>query len=199
MQQLDLSLLLWLHDRPPALLSAMRAITVSGSYGGVFVLIGALLLLLGRGTWRQIGLRLLLGLLGILLLVDLILKPLIARPRPYTVLGRDFLIGPLPHGLSFPSGHAAAAFLGATVLAAYLGRYRVLLFVYAILVAWSRLYLGAHWPSDVIAGALIGIALGLLAIRIQPSHRVEVPSDGRTPRRPARGRKIRPGTGDDQP
>lgn len=199
MQHLDLTVLLWLHDRPSALIGLMRVLTLTGSYGSIFLPIGIGLAIFARDTWRTLGLRLLLGLGIVLVVVDLILKPLVARPRPYILLGRGFLLGPLPHGLSFPSGHTAAVFVGATIWALGSTRYRAIVFPYAVAVGWSRLYLGAHWPTDVLAGAAIGFLSGYLASWIASSHRVEVLSHGRTTRRNARRRKLYPEAGNDEP
>ena len=71
----------------------------------------------------------------------------------------------LPHSSSFPSGHATTSFACATVLGAALPRWRVPLYLLAALVAWSRAYVGVHYPLDVAAGAFLGVAVGLLVLR----------------------------------
>ncbi|HWJ31491.1 MAG TPA: phosphatase PAP2 family protein [Gaiellaceae bacterium] len=81
----------------------------------------------------------------------------IPRHRPF-----EHQLGRHEHGHSFPSGHAMTAFAGATMLAAYLPRRRVPLLVLACLIALSRLYNGVHYPTDVVAGAAIGVAIALL-------------------------------------
>ena len=103
------------------------------------------------------------------------LKALIGRTRPWIALGLPAPIGS-PHDCSFPSGHAAGGFCVAMFLAVALpvawpaspGRARLVTFVafvYAALVASSRVYLGAHFPSDVLVGGLLGAAVGLVAAR----------------------------------
>jgi membrane-associated phospholipid phosphatase len=82
---------------------------------------------------------------------------LIPRHRPF-----EHQLGPVEHGHSFPSGHTATAFAGATMLAVYLPRYRVPLLALACLVGLSRLYNGVHYATDVIAGAALGAAIALL-------------------------------------
>jgi membrane-associated phospholipid phosphatase len=91
---------------------------------------------------------------------------LIHRHRPF-----EHQLGKQEHGHSFPSGHATTAFAGATMLAAYLPRYRVPLFALAALIALSRVYNGVHYPTDVVVGAALGVAIALLlraAIRRRP-------------------------------
>jgi undecaprenyl-diphosphatase len=73
-----------------------------------------------------------------------------------------------PQSNSFPSGHAATSFAAATVIAAAAPRLRIPLYVLAALVAWSRVYVGVHYPLDVIGGAIYGTLLGLLLVRALP-------------------------------
>jgi undecaprenyl-diphosphatase len=100
-------------------------------------------------------------------LLSTALKLLTDRPRPF-VANRDQ--DPLVHtrlDVSFPSGHAAISFAAATVLAHYVPRsVAPLLFVLAALIAWSRVYVGVHYPTDVLAGALLGTAVGLTVPRL---------------------------------
>jgi undecaprenyl-diphosphatase len=88
-------------------------------------------------------------------------KTLVHRHRPFA-----HQIGPSERTHSFPSGHAATAFAGATVLAAFLPRWRVPLFALAVLIGLSRLYNGVHFPTDVVAGAVLGGLVGLVVLRI---------------------------------
>ena len=117
--------------------------------------------------WRQrnqltdIGLRGLLAQLGITAATQL-LKHLIGRPRPRFAHSDEFSLGPsLTTGFdSFPSGHAANAFGAATVLAWFFPAVRVPLYLVAGLVAVSRVLRGSHFPTDVLAGAVLGVVIG---------------------------------------
>ena len=99
-------------------------------------------------------------------------KQLTGRVRPPLA---DALIHPLvavPHSTSLPSGHAATAFAAATVVAHYRRDLRVAAFVVAALIALSRVWLGVHYPSDVLAGAILGLAVGLLVVVLaEPARR----------------------------
>jgi undecaprenyl-diphosphatase len=97
------------------------------------------------------------ALLGIFVLSTLLavgMQLLLGRARPAGVR----LVEPLPPFPSFPSGHAAGAFALATLTALFWPRRRWLPFSGAVLVAYSRVYLGQHYPSDVLAGAILGMA-----------------------------------------
>lgn len=92
-------------------------------------------------------------------LAELLLKPLIARPRPGDIIGVWRIIND-PVSFSFPSSHATIAFAMATVLSAYEPTFRWTFYVLAIFISLSRIYIGAHYPTDVIFGAMLGWGIG---------------------------------------
>lgn len=130
--------------------------------GGWFWIVLVLLLMI-RKRDRQTALTAALALLFSLLVANVVLKPLIGRVRPYDLDAAIHLTIPPPAGYSFPSGHAQASFAAATAIYRNKKKAGKAALLLASLIALSRLYLCLHYPSDVLAGALFGIILGIIA------------------------------------
>ena len=144
----------------------VEVVTHVATRGGVWLLAALLLAAFGRGLTRRTGAALLAGLVLHVLLLETALKSVVQRPRPCIALGiplRDGIVDPATY--SFPSGHSAASFLAAWVLGARFPRLRLPLLALAGLVAASRVALGAHYPTDVAAGAVLGSVLGIALAR----------------------------------
>jgi undecaprenyl-diphosphatase len=131
-----------------------------GTYGLVWIAIALLLALL----WRRPSVFL------TVVAVDAIAdglaelgKVIVQRHRPY-----EHQLGPATSSYSFPSGHATTSFACATVLTAFAPRWRVPFFVLATLIGLSRLYNGVHYPTDVVAGAFLGVLTALLLLAASP-------------------------------
>lgn len=177
-QQLDQQALVWIaeHLRCGLLDPLMKFYTQLGNTGLLFIAL-ALLMLCFKGT-RRTGASALCAMLIGLVVVNFTIKPLVSRPRPWLVI-EDFVnLVPEHDPNSFPSGHTNAAFAFAlAVCAAAPKRWMKIAAVCgAVLMGLSRLYVGVHFPSDVLAGAVIGSLCGLLGAwliqkvweRIQP-------------------------------
>lgn len=113
---------------------------------------------------RRLAIELLLGILSLWLVVELI-KALVERTRPFLILEGARIIGWRERGKSFPSGHTAQAFFMTTLIAQHfqvIALLGMLLYGIALMVAFTRMYVGAHYPRDVIAGAILGSVWGIL-------------------------------------
>jgi undecaprenyl-diphosphatase len=105
-----------------------------------------------------------------------VLKPIFARERPPYALESVRLLVDTTRSFSFPSAHATNSFAVASFVSSFYLRTRVPLYVLAVLIAYSRVYVGVHYPFDVLGGAVLGLAIGLSfaavarrAFRLKPS------------------------------
>ena len=145
----------------PVLDALMCAITRLGDAGIFWILLCMVLLILPKT--RRSGVILMAALLVDLVICNGILKPLVHRIRPFDVKTGIELLVKRPIDFSFPSGHTAASF--ASVMALYLAgekRLWIPALVLAVLIAFSRLYLYVHYPTDVLGGVVAGLAAGAL-------------------------------------
>ncbi len=140
--------------------------TFLGEAGALWVVIGVCMLFSRK--WRFWGMCLLASLLCVLIFNELGLKHLVGRVRPYIALGYDTLHFFAPTSYSFPSGHAGCAFTAATIIAFSPAKkgWKALVWVVAIAIAFSRLYLFVHYPSDVLVGAVLGTIYAIVVVRV---------------------------------
>ena len=162
---MEFMILDWIQTlRTPWLDGFMVFVSSLGNFGAVWIILAVVLLLLPK--YRRVGALLACALLIDLVVCNVLLKPLVARPRPYDLNQMMEYLIDRPRGWSFPSGHTAASFAAATAL--LLGRSRLWIpcGILAVLIAFSRLYLYVHFPTDVLGGAAVGALCGVLAAMV---------------------------------
>jgi len=96
-----------------------------------------------------------------------ILKMVFSRPRPLAILAQVHTFGYSFKYGSFPSGHTATAFAAATILSFSYRKFAPLFYLFAFAIAYSRIYLGLHWPSDLVGGAVIGYSVSKLFLKLE--------------------------------
>ncbi|MCX4372479.1 phosphatase PAP2 family protein [uncultured Oscillibacter sp.] len=166
MQTLEFSILNWIQAslRCELLDTVLSLVSELSNHGEIWILL-ALVLFAIRKTRRQ-GAAVICGLVLDLIACNLLLKPLFGRIRPFAVNPAVTLLIRPPLDASFPSGHTAASFAAVFALKASGNPLWKPALGLAVLIAFSRLYLYVHWPSDVLGGALLGTAVGWMGAKL---------------------------------
>lgn len=160
---IDGQILLFIQEylRNPLCDAFFKTITHLGD-GGIFWVVLTIVFLCFKQT-RKAGIYSACALMGSLVINNLLLKNLVGRIRPYELVeGLQCIVG-YAHDASFPSGHTGASFSSAVAIYKQIPKkFAVCLIVLASLIAISRLYVGIHYPTDVLGGLVTGIGIGLL-------------------------------------
>jgi membrane-associated phospholipid phosphatase len=141
---------------------------------GIFALIVALILFFMN--LHRLAYEVILGTLTLWLLVE-IFKTIVHRSRPYIKVAGARIVGPLEHRCSFPSGHTSQVFFMATLLYQYFHpQFWVAFFLFglAVFVAITRMYVGAHYPRDVLAGFIVGTIWSILGVIVDTHFLVAI-------------------------
>jgi undecaprenyl-diphosphatase len=144
------------HHRTGWLNPLFEGLSYAGQFGLIWIVI-ALLLAVFHRRWGPFALTVI-----AIALADASargLKALIDRPRPPVRYAKPEPLVETPHDASFPSGHAATSFAAATMLSFAFPRLRLPLVLLAAAIAFSRVYVGVHYPLDVIGGAALGVVV----------------------------------------
>ena len=159
----ETSILHWIRQTLScAFLDAVMPYITKFADSGIGWILLALVLLIPRKT-RRMG-----AAMGVALAIgfvtgNLLLKNLVARTRPFLFdPSIELLIAP-PHEFSFPSGHTLASFECAVAVFCYRRKWGVAALLFAVLIAFSRLYFRVHYVTDILGGMVIGPAVGALA------------------------------------
>lgn len=157
-QHIDKIILLWIQEycRLDILTPFIKWVTSLGDRGFIWILL--IIIFLITKKYRKTGIKMLCSLVLSTLIVNILLKNIVMRIRPYEVITELQLLIGKQVDFSFPSGHASSSFASAGILF-YYNRYPwgIIAIIIATLIAFSRLYVGVHYPSDVIAGIIIGL------------------------------------------
>ncbi|WP_426349972.1 phosphatase PAP2 family protein [Alloiococcus sp. CFN-8] len=140
---------------------AMPFITSLGDSGMIWIAISLILIITKR--YRKAGIVALMALLVTTFLGEVVIKNIIQRARPFVNNEGIKLLIPEPSSFSFPSGHTGSSFAAASALAANIKGYGKYFLILAALIAFSRLYLMVHYPSDIVGGILLGVLSAKIA------------------------------------
>ena len=161
---MEFEILYWIQQlRTPVLDGIMTAVTFLGNGGWFWIALGATLFAVPRT--RKTGAAMLISLAAGFILGNVILKNAVARQRPCWLDPMVPLLIENPSDYSFPSGHSLASFEGAVSILLYHKKWGIAAIVLAALIACSRLYLFVHFPSDVLAGSLLGMLIAAIVHR----------------------------------
>jgi len=163
-QNVDWSILQWMHAHLQCgfLDFIMPKITVLGDLGAVWLTAAAILIITKK--YRRYGVMLVIGIAAGFIIGNLGLKPWVARPRPCWLDPSVTMLVPMETDFSFPSGHTLASVIGAAILTAADRRFAFAAIPLAILIAFSRLYLYLHFPSDVLASFCLGLPIAMITL-----------------------------------
>ena len=164
-ESFDFAVLDWIQEHLRcAFLDFIMPIITNLGWNGIFFIICALAMLF-FAKWRKTGWSISVALLLGLIICNFTIKPLVARIRPYEVHDVVLLIEK-EKDFSFPSGHTIAAFEFATAFAIRKPKWIIPVYALAFLVAFSRLYLYMHYPTDVFTSVILGSIFGALGVVI---------------------------------
>lgn len=150
----------------------MPFITQLGDAGLIWIIL-SIGLIIPKKT-RKIGFVMIIALILNGIICNIILKPMLARIRPFDVNTAIKLLINKPRDFSFPSGHTSASFTAASVLFFRKSKLFVPSLVLAFLISFSRIYLYVHYPSDVLAGLVLGILCGYIGHRAVASKEINI-------------------------
>lgn len=180
LQNLDINILNFIsnHFHNSILDKIMPVITILGNNGMIWIILSLPLLISKK--YRHVGFMAIGALLLSYLLGEGILKHLVQRSRPFVNLPAMDLLIAKPLSYSFPSGHTASSFAAVGILWREFKRYRIYMVTLAALIAFSRMYLYVHYPTDILGGILLGLACSWIVFRVYETRVRKTLQDRRT-------------------
>lgn len=162
---MEINILMTIQELRTAFLDFLFShVTLLGDNGILWIVVGVILICTKKH--RKIGFLVLFSLLGSFLLGNIFLKNFFERERPCWMYPEMELLIKNPHDYSFPSGHSMASFAAATSLWLMNKKWGAAALILAGMIAFSRLYLFVHWPTDVLVGSVVGILIAVFVFRI---------------------------------
>lgn len=168
-RQLDIELFTYINHLPHNLFSDtfFGFITAIGYAGFAWVVIAIVLALRNKKMARKLITAIVWAQVLYFFLIEFLIKNYFGRLRPQFLLPDAILPYDFSRSFSFPSGHAVIAFALSYILAQMHKKGALFYYFLAVLVSFSRIYLGKHFPGDILAGALLGGAIGYISLKIQ--------------------------------
>lgn len=165
--EIDWAILYSIHENivNTKLNNIMIFFTVMGNIGIIWILLGIFLIFFKEH--RILGIMILIGLLTELIFGNGLLKNFVGRARPCWIDTSIQLLIRMPKDYSFPSGHTFSSFISATLIYEYNKKWGLYAIATALVIAFSRLYLFVHFPSDVATGILLGVFFGIIIYKIK--------------------------------
>jgi undecaprenyl-diphosphatase len=165
----DKQLLLYLNQfHWPHLDQFMVFLSNSGELALLWLVIALIFWFFDRKNGKKVLILLMLGLILEVLFNDGVLKHLFFRERPYLALANVFHLGPDWQNSSFVSGHTASSVLALIIFWRYYSTFRFPLLALCLLMIWTRIYLGMHYPSDIFGGIILGVFIAIILFKFQP-------------------------------
>ncbi len=165
-QNFDINILNFIshHLHNSLLDKIIPVITTLGNNGMIWIILSLPLLISKK--YRHVGFMTLGALLLTYLVGDGILKHLFQRPRPFVSMPALDLLIAKPQSYSFPSGHTSSSFAAVGILWREFKQYRIPMVILAALIAFSRMYLFVHYPTDILGGIIVGLFCSWIVFRI---------------------------------
>jgi undecaprenyl-diphosphatase len=148
----------------------MPIITSLGNMGLIWIIIA--LVLIFNKKYRDVGIMIIASFILTSIIGEGILKNLVQRLRPFIDIPTINLLISKPTSYSFPSGHTASSFAVAGIIFSTLKKFRIPAIILASLIAFSRMYLLVHYPSDILGGILLGIICFKIVLKVYKNRNV---------------------------
>lgn len=162
---MDFEILYRIQEMHTAFLNPiMVGVSALGNNGLIWIL-GAVVLLFFEKT-RRCGILMLVSMAVCFVLGNMCIKNLVQRPRPCQIDTAVSLLVPIPSEYSFPSGHTLHGFTAATIIFLHNKKAGIAALLLAAVIAFSRMYLFVHFPTDILGGLILGVLAAIIVYQV---------------------------------